>query len=425
MEKINNEHALSFIDSFLTEVKEEKTAEESPITVSTSDTGGEAAGTVPASVEGSQDNSPEKTKEEEGNPTQGEFGKEKSQDIAGAIAPTGVEEAAAENNEKVDDERAAGDFGQGAVESPQIDTPSYVEAEKMKVAGEINMKNELERAHTLSNAIVEKIAANVELEKEAKYGLDTAKKLYGKGKSAVKATTKAAKGATKATTGAAKTTAKTVSEATKKGTKAATTAGKAVGKAVKNPLVAGAAGAAAGVGGTVAVQKALEKKEAEIANEAFLKEAADAAYHDFVTSYQLGLIKRAEDEEAIQEALGINPEEAAGLLDEVATEEPEAVMPAEEMPAEAMGEELPAEAMGEELPAEAMGEELPAEAMGEEGGIDEEALLAALVEAGVTPEELEQAVSEVGAEDEAMQVQAAEQEQRMEAIKDVVRTVRN
>ena len=44
---------------------------------------------------------------------------------------------------------------------------------------------------------------------------------------------------------------------------------------------------------------------------------------------------------------------------------------------------------------------------------------------GVTPEELEQAVSEVGAEDEAMQVQAAEQEQRMEAIKDVVRTVRN
>jgi hypothetical protein len=318
MNKISNEQALSFIDSFLTEVKEEKTAEESPITVSTSDTGGEAAGTIPASVEGSVDNSPEKTKDEEGKPQQGSFGKEKSQDMDGAIPTIGVEDAAAENNEKVDNERAAGDFNQEAIEGEQEEKPSYIEAEKMKVAEEINMKNELERAQNLSNAILAKIAGEVPA--------------------------------------------------------------------------------------SAAVEKTAEEQEAEQV-EAFIKQAADEAYHDFVTSYQAGLLKRAQDEAAVQDALGVSPEEASGLLDEVAAEDPEAVMPAEE--------------------------EIPME--GEEEGIDEEALLEALVEAGVTPEELEAAVAEVDAEEAPMEevpaeaapmeVEASDAE-RKEILKDFVRSLR-
>ena len=351
MQKISNEQALTFIDSFLTEVKEEKTAEESPITVSTSDTGGEAAGTVPASVEGSMDNSPDKTKDEEGKPTQGAFGKEKSQDMNGAIPTIGVEDTASENNEKVDNERAAGDFGQEAIEGTKEETPSYIEAEKMKVAEETDMINELKRAQGLSNAILAKLA------EEAPAAEKTAK-----------------------------------------------------------------------------VEKTAEEKLAEEV-EGLLKEAADEAYHDFVTSYQAGLLKRAQDEAAVQEALGIAPEEASSLLDEVAAEDPEAVMPAEEgIPAEAIAEEgLPAEAMAEEgIPAEAPVEEMPAEMapemapemgpeMGGEEGIDEEALLQALVEAGVTPEELEAAVGQVGAEDASMQVEAAE---RQSVLKDLIRSLK-
>jgi len=417
MEKISNEQALSFIDSFLTEVKEEKTAEESPITVNTSDTGGEAAGTVPASVEGSQDNSPEKTKEEEGKPAQGEFGKEKSQDVEDATDGTGVEDAGADNTEKVDDERAAGDFGQEAIESEVIDTPSYIEAEKMKVAEEINMKNELERAHNLSNAIVEKIATQVELEKEAGIGgaLKATGKVVGKaGKAVGKAGATAGKAVGKA--------GKAVGTAGKETGKAAVKAGKSKSGQIAAAGVGGA-GAGAAAGYAAGKKKKEEKKAAEL--DLFMKEAADEAYHDFVTSYQLGLIKRAQDEVAMQEALGMAPEEASGILDEVATEDPEAVMPpGEEVPAE-VTEEVPAEAT-EEIPAEVT-EEVPAEMGGEEvgeEGIDEEALLEALVEAGVTPEELEAAMGSVDEEDQALEVQAADEE-RFEGIKNIVRAARS
>jgi len=304
MQKLSNEKALSFVDSFLTQVREEKQGEESPIDATSQDTGGEPAGTVPASVEGEMDNSPENTKEEK-KQENGEFNREKSQDLQAAVTTTDVEDADAENNDSKDDERAAvGDIGAEAIEGAEEEKPSYIEAEKMKVAEEQTMLNEMKRAQELGNKILEKYAARQEKSEEGQ-------------------------------------------------------------------------------------EKTAEEQELET----LIKQAADEAYHEFVTSYQAGLLKRAEDEAAVQEALGVSPEEASAMLDEVAMESPEAVLPAEEaMPEEAAGDE-----------------------------VTEDELLDALVEMGVTPEELEEAAGEVAAEDAAMEVEASD---RKDVLKDLVRTLK-
>lgn len=276
MQKLSNEKALTFIDSFLTKITVEKTAEESPINATSKETGGEPAGTVPAKVSGTTDTSPGKTLDEK-KPAEGLFGKEKSGDLDG-IAGTNVEDPAAENNVNADAPHAAtGDFGAASVD----------ELKQKKVAEELTMINEFKRAQNLGNKILGKYAAQLE--------------------------------------------------------QAAAEATPAVGEA-----------------------------------DALLKQAAEEAYHDFVISYQAGILKRAQDEAAIQDALGVSPEEASGLLDEVAMEDPNAVLPAE---------------AGAEMPPI---DEIPA--TGNEPDADEDAILQALVEAGVTPEELASASDEVGAE---------------------------
>jgi hypothetical protein len=308
MQKLSNEKALTFIDSFLTKIAVEKAAEESPINATSKDTGGEPAGTVPAKVEGTVNTAPDKTKDEE-KAKEGTFGKEKSGDLD-ASPGTNVEDSGAENNVSRDNERVStGDIGGGPVESAKIDTPSAVEAQKLKVAEELTMVNEFQRAQRLGNAILSKVAARL--------------------------------------------------ESTPK----------------------------------VEPQVAVEPQEEKTAEEQIMAKVAEEAYHDFVLSYQMGILKRAQDEAELQQALGISPEEASGMLDEIAMEDPEAVMPAEVVSAD----EIPEEAVA--------------------GGGDEEQLLAALAEAGVTPEELEAAIAEVETEDaagavdavpEGMEVQAAE-----------------
>lgn len=134
-----------------------------------------------------------------------------------------------------------------------------------------------------------------------------------------------------------------------------------------------------------------ENKEASEEDILFaqLDKVASEAASDYHQGYLYGLLKRAQDEMEVSSA-NIDPAVlekvggVSGLLDKVATETPEAILPAEELPIEG-AEEMP------EYPAEG-GEEVPAEL---------EEVAAALEEAGVTPEELEQAFSDVQALQEA------------------------
>jgi hypothetical protein len=130
--------------------------------------------------------------------------------------------------------------------------------------------------------------------------------------------------------------------------------------------------------------------EIEVANghDDLMKSAAlDAGAH-YAAQFYAGMQKRAEDLAAI-EAAGINPAllqkvgGAEGLLDKVAMEYPEAVMPEGAMDM-AMGGEMDA-------PAEGGGMDYP-----EEGGQDIEGMAAELEAAGVTPEELEAVLAEQG-----------------------------
>jgi hypothetical protein len=148
------------------------------------------------------------------------------------------------------------------------------------------------------------------------------------------------------------------------------------------------------------------EKTAAFMNE--LDKTAALAAQDYFEAYRFGLLKRAQDELEV-EAAGIAPSILAafggvqGLLDKVAEEFPEAVLPEEAMggampmPPEAMGGAMP-------MPPEAMGGG-EAEPGGEEGamggGVDLEAMAAALDEAGVSPEELQQAMEDVQALQEA------------------------
>ena len=134
-----------------------------------------------------------------------------------------------------------------------------------------------------------------------------------------------------------------------------------------------------------------ENKEASEEDILFaqLDKVASEAASEYHQGYLYGLLKRAQDEMEVSNA-GINPEilekvgGVSGLLDKVATEMPEAVLPEEALPMEGV----------DEMP-------VPEEEAGLEGGGDLDQVAAALEEAGVTPEELEQAFSDVQALQEA------------------------
>ena len=125
------------------------------------------------------------------------------------------------------------------------------------------------------------------------------------------------------------------------------------------------------------------------------KTASDAA-QEFYEGYLSGMIKRAQDEIEVETSVPASVLEKAGgvhaLLDKVAMETPEAVLPE--------GVELPPEALvGDDAPVE----DIPEEGI-EGGGVEEadlEAIGAQLEEAGVTPEELQQAIEDVQALQEA------------------------
>ena len=134
------------------------------------------------------------------------------------------------------------------------------------------------------------------------------------------------------------------------------------------------------------------------------KTAGDAA-QEFYEGYLTGMLKRAQDEVEIETSVPAGVLEKAGgvraLLDKVAMETPEAVLPE--------GAELPPDILAEGadpdegIPAEG----IPAEgipSLPEEGGVGEEDLEAIgeqLEAAGVTPEELQQAIEDVQALQEA------------------------
>jgi hypothetical protein len=344
LSKVSNEKALSFIDSFLGKVTEKK-AEESPITVKSSDIGGaNLAGTVAAKVGGTTDTSDGKPNKEE-KAKEGAHGKEKAADLSAAIPATAADSSAAVNNESKDKERAStGDFKA----EPTNDGGKDLAKEIMndKAAEEKVMQNEMKRAENLGNKILQKVAASRQQAEPA-----------------------------------------------------------------AAPVAA----------------------EAAPAQDNLLKQAADAAYHDFVLSYQYGLLKRAEDEAAIQQALGLAPEEASGMLDEVAAEDPSAVLPPEAM-----------EAAPEAAPVEG--------GAGEGGEPAAQELVEALEQLGISPEELEQAIAEVDQEgapaaaeaapapeaapeamppEAGLAPQASEQElqkqaeERHSALKDIVRNFRS
>ena len=131
-----------------------------------------------------------------------------------------------------------------------------------------------------------------------------------------------------------------------------------------------------------------EKTASEQVMEMIDKTAAYAA-QEYFEGYRLGLLKRAQDEMEV-EAAGIDPSVlekvggVQGLLDKVAMEFPEAVMPEEVMAEDAAMEGAPE------------GMEAAPEVEGMEGD-PEDAVAAALDEAGVTPEELQQAMEDVQA----------------------------
>jgi len=125
------------------------------------------------------------------------------------------------------------------------------------------------------------------------------------------------------------------------------------------------------------------------------KTASDAA-QEFYEGYLSGMIKRAQDEIEVETSVPASVLEKAGgvrsLLDKVAMETPEAVLPE--------GVELPPDVLAGEAPPT---EDIPEEGI-EEGGVGEEdleAIGAQLEEAGVTPEELQQAIEDVQALQEA------------------------
>jgi len=150
----------------------------------------------------------------------------------------------------------------------------------------------------------------------------------------------------------------------------------------------------------------MPKLSAEEQEQALLfKKAADSHYVDYCNSFAAGMLKRAEDMAAVQEARGVSEEEAAEVLDELATENPELIIPEE-------GEE----GAIDELAAEDAG---LADLSPEDAAMLEE--LASELEAqGVTPEELAALAAEVDEEDAVEKVAA----DRNETLKGLIRNLR-
>ena len=145
---------------------------------------------------------------------------------------------------------------------------------------------------------------------------------------------------------------------------------------------------------------AFEKLSAEDQEAVIMfKQAADAHYIDYVDSFAAGMQKKAEDIQAVAEAKGIPPEEAAAVLDDIAAEDPSLVIPSEE------GEEEGDLSPEEEAQLEELAQALEAE--------------------GVTPEELAAAVSDVAEEDAPGDVEktAALMQERHESLKNIVRNL--
>jgi hypothetical protein len=129
-----------------------------------------------------------------------------------------------------------------------------------------------------------------------------------------------------------------------------------------------------------------------------LAKTASNAAQEFYEGYLSGMVKRAQDEIEVETSVPPSVLKQAGgvrsLLDKVAMENPEAVLPE--------GTELPPEIS--DIPEEGGIEEGGFPGAPEEGGIgdeDLEAIGAQLEEAGVTPEELQQAIEDVQALQEA------------------------
>ena len=274
MHKTSNEQALGFIDNFLGKIAFEKTAGQgdSPIDVSAADVGGHPAGTVPAKV---GRRTGEGTKEEQVNPQEGEFGREKDADYSAAI-PNG-QSATYKGSANKTPSLAYGVAGSFNTQDASMN----------KESEERFMATEMQRARRLGDKILEKVASLSRVSQ----------------------------------------------------------------------------------------------------GDQLIKTAADQAYVDFVESFKLGLAKRAEDEKAVQDALGVDEDTSSDMLDQVASDDPDSVMPSD-------GEEAPEE--GGEIP------ESDASGIPEEGGVPSEEdaakLLQDLISMGIPPEVIEAAVAELDKE---------------------------
>jgi len=148
----------------------------------------------------------------------------------------------------------------------------------------------------------------------------------------------------------------------------------------------------------------IEKTAAEaIAN---ADPAVIQAFLDFNAGFQRGLEKKAQDMAEVMES-GVAPseEDASALLDAVAVEDPEAVLPEEAQPEAEVSPEQ--EQMITEL-ADAM----VAEGVKVEDLVEAAQTVQELQDAGVSPEEIVQAAQEIGTEDQAAETEKVAAERK-------------
>ena len=117
------------------------------------------------------------------------------------------------------------------------------------------------------------------------------------------------------------------------------------------------------------------------------------AFLEFNAGFQRGMEKKAQDmAEVVESGVAPSPEDASALLDAVATEDPEAVLPEEAQPEAAVTPEQ--EQMITEL-ADAM----VAEGVGVEDLVEAAQTVQELQDAGVEPEQIVEAANEINQED--------------------------
>jgi len=186
-----------------------------------------------------------------------------------------------------------------------------------------------------------------------------------------------------------------------------------------------AAPATPAVGPTDVIQKlAAENPE--------LAEAISASYHDFALGWLDGHCQRAEDRrEMVQSGLFKSAEEADGMLDMVAMNDPAAVAPPGlDLPPEAAAEGAPAEGIDPESAQvlDEMADQMAAAGVKPEDVVQAAQALEELTKAGVKPEEIVQATQSIAEEDasQAAAPEAAEKVavERQGVIKDFIRGLR-